>query len=145
MINLKLTKRLSSLLLAMLVAITLAACGGQNDAETKQTTEQTEAGTQSSENKEQSVVIELIKEKESVEKKEITIEEDDILMDVLKENFEIKEDKGFITSIDGIHAEKGKENKYGWLYEVNGKMADVGAADYKLKPGDKVTFEFQKF
>ncbi|MDY0396532.1 DUF4430 domain-containing protein [Virgibacillus halophilus] len=76
-------------------------------------------------------------------KKKIAVKKGDILMDVLKENFKIEEDKGFIKSIDGIAPKKG--DKKAWMYSVNGKMAKVGATDYKLKPGDEVVFDLQSW
>lgn len=46
-----------------------------------------------------------------------------------------------ITSIDGLPAEG---NHY-WAFYVNGKMADVGADNYQLKPGDQISFQYETF
>jgi hypothetical protein len=65
-----------------------------------------------------------------VDAKKITIIKDQTLLDALKENFKIEEKSGFITSIDGKSQDQAA-NKY-WLFDVNGKMADKGAADIHL-------------
>jgi hypothetical protein len=40
----------------------------------------------------------------------------------------------FVTGIDGIEQNTGK--KLAWLYYINGKAAQKGAAEVKLAPGD---------
>jgi hypothetical protein len=40
----------------------------------------------------------------------------------------------FVTAIEGVQQDTGK--KLGWLYYVNGKPADKGAAEVKLSAGD---------
>lgn len=135
--------KLLKILFIPFILVTFAACSEQA-AENSKPAGQSE--TKSVNKQESKVEITISKyDKKNLKSRTIEIEKDAILMNVLKENFDIEEKDGFITSIDGIHAEKGKENKYGWVYEVNGKMPTVGAADYKLKPGDKVSFEFQQF
>ncbi|SFA73192.1 protein of unknown function [Lentibacillus halodurans] len=80
---------------------------------------------------------------EYIAEKEIEIEEGAILMDVLQENFDVEtgEDGQFITSIERVPAEENDQKA--WIFEVNGEMANVGAAEYELSPGDEVTFDFQ--
>ncbi|KAA0550310.1 DUF4430 domain-containing protein [Bacillus sp. BGMRC 2118] len=46
-----------------------------------------------------------------------------------------------ITSIDGLKA----EGTYYWAFYVNGEMASVGAEGYELKPGDKVSFNYESW
>jgi len=130
-------------LLAVIIVLTMGACGNQDQTEQKQAPEK--QVSQSAEQKDKTVSIQIKNEKKLVTEKDIKIKEDEILMDLLKDNFSVKEEKGFITSIEGIHPKKGEENKYGWVYYVNGKMPNVGAADYKLKAGDEVRFEYQKY
>ncbi|QKY69229.1 DUF4430 domain-containing protein [Lentibacillus sp. CBA3610] len=80
---------------------------------------------------------------EYVAEKEIEIEEGAILMDVLQENFyvETEENGQFITTIERVSAEEDEQKA--WIFEVNGEMANVGAAEYELSPGDEVTFDLQ--
>lgn len=76
---------------------------------------------------------------ELIADQEITIKEGAILMDVLKENFSVEDDNGFVTSIDGEKQDPDK-SKY-WLYSVNGEDGMVGANEYELSAGDEVHFE----
>ncbi|HEX6594561.1 MAG TPA: DUF4430 domain-containing protein [Bacillota bacterium] len=93
--------------------------------------------------KEETVVITVSKDEgeKMIIEQEVPIEEDAVLMDVLKEHFEIEEEDGFITSIEGVAPEEGEEKA--WMYFVNGEIASVGANEFELSPGDEVTFDLQ--
>lgn len=121
---------LSALLLA---AGILAGCG---------TTEQPQQNQQAEQQTEQQVTVTLSEDGEEISSKEVSFEEGDMLLDVMKENFEIEEDAGFITSIDG-HAQDADAKKY-WLFTVNEEMSPVGANEIELKDGDDVVFNLQK-
>lgn len=75
--------------------------------------------------------------------KEVSFEEGAILMDVLKENFEIEETGGMITAVDGLEADESE--KKAWLYFVNDEMPMVGAAEFELSAGDKVNLDLQSW
>jgi hypothetical protein len=47
---------------------------------------------------------------------------------------------GFVQSIDGLAGNQSAERD--WFYYVNGSEASVGAADYKLMPGDVVQWDY---
>jgi len=47
---------------------------------------------------------------------------------------------GFVQSIDGLAGNQAAERD--WFYYVNGSEASVGAADYKLSPGDAVQWDY---
>jgi hypothetical protein len=47
---------------------------------------------------------------------------------------------GFVQSIDGLAGTISGERD--WFYYVNGSEASVGAADYKLSPGDVVQWDY---
>jgi hypothetical protein len=47
---------------------------------------------------------------------------------------------GFVQSIDGLAGNQSAEHD--WFYYVNGSEASVGAADYKLQPGDVVQWDY---
>jgi hypothetical protein len=47
---------------------------------------------------------------------------------------------GFVQSIDGVAGDQAAERD--WFYYVNGSEASVGAADYKLSPGDVVQWDY---
>lgn len=67
----------------------------------------------------------------------------DTVLEILKDNYEVKEKDGFITAIDGIEQDT-KANKY-WLFKVNGKMADKGADQITVKDGDSIEFYQEVF
>jgi hypothetical protein len=47
----------------------------------------------------------------------------------------------FVQSIDGLQGDQSAEHD--WFYYVNGIEASVGAADYKLNPGDVVQWDYR--
>ncbi|WP_240335272.1 DUF4430 domain-containing protein [Paraliobacillus sediminis] len=83
------------------------------------------------------IVISTDNGEEVISDETIEIEENEILMDVLEENYEIEDVDGFITSIDGVEQ---TDDKF-WLYEVNDEEALVGANEYELSSGDEVVFD----
>ena len=133
--------RLTSLFIAIFL---LVGCGAEKETPTNQTSNTNEEQTQEKQS-EETVLITISKDDgaEYLHEKEIPIKEGDILMDVMEENFYIETDKSgeFITSIERLSAKEGE--KKGWIYTVNGEMPNIGAAEYKLKPNDKVIFDFQ--
>ncbi|SDJ66712.1 DUF4430 domain-containing protein [Sediminibacillus albus] len=132
-------KFLFNLFSVLLFAVLLTGCGGQEPNNNEQSeTEQT------GETENQESVMVTISENQGekvIAEKEIAIEEGAILLEVMKENFEIEESDGFITSIEGV-SQNEDEGKY-WMYTINGEMAEVGANEYELTPGDEVTFDLQ--
>ncbi|MGO4937634.1 DUF4430 domain-containing protein [Fundicoccus sp. Sow4_H7] len=75
--------------------------------------------------------------------KEITIEEGAMLLDIMKENFDVVDEDGFITSIEGY--EQDPDAGLYWLFDVNGEMAEVGAAELELKADDIVDWSLAPF
>ncbi|SNZ10421.1 protein of unknown function [Terribacillus aidingensis] len=127
----KVLHMLSALLLA---AGILAGCG---------TTEKSQQNNQQAEQQtELQATITLTEDGQEISTEEVAFEEGANLMDVMKENFEVEEEGGMITSIEG-HSQNDGESKY-WLYTVNGEMAQVGAADIELSDEDEVAFNLQK-
>ncbi len=80
----------------------------------------------------------IVKEEGNVIDKKVTFKEGDTVMDILKDNYDIQESGGFITTIDGIQQDK-KSGKY-WMFDVNGKLAPKVANQIKVKDGDKIEF-----
>ncbi|WP_212551787.1 DUF4430 domain-containing protein [Terribacillus saccharophilus] len=126
-------KALHMLSVLLLAAGILAGCG---------TAEQPQQNQQAEQQTEQQVTVTLSEDGEEISSKEVSFEEGDNLLDVMKENFEIEEDGGFITAIDG-HAQDANANKY-WLFTVNEEMSPVGANEVELKDGDEVVFNLQE-
>jgi hypothetical protein len=50
---------------------------------------------------------------------------------------------GFVQSIDGIEGAERGGRRYDWFYYVNGVAATVGAADYALRGGDAVWWDYR--
>lgn len=148
-----------SKLLALLLALFLAACQQPATEEaTKESTEpkmeevqeetsedkasEEEADSEADADAEQlSAKVTLEVDGEEIAEENVHFEEGDSAMDVLKANFTVEEKDGMVTSIDR-HEQDDKANKY-WMYEVNGEMAEVGAADYELKDGDQVLWKLE--
>ncbi len=65
--------------------------------------------------------------------------------DVLKSMFEVEYDAGeYGVFIKGIKTENWtrQTTDYFWMYFVNGKLADVAADKYAVKPGDTIKFAY---
>lgn len=127
----KLTRTMMGVFLAILMLISIVGCSNKEssdnasnkkDAVSKVTIEVTQNNGES-----------------KVEKKTVEIKEKETLLDVMKKNFKIEDNKGFITSINGVKQDT-KENKY-WLFDVNGTPAVKGANETELKNGDKVKWD----
>lgn len=140
------------LFLVSLVAIiaVLGGCSSEdaNDEQSNATNDQSEASENAAsdnEKQEEKVTISITKHKgeETVTEKEIPIEDGAILMDILKENFDIEEGGGFIKSVEGIKADESE--KMYWNISVNDKTASVGANELELAPGDTVNFDLQSW
>ena len=46
----------------------------------------------------------------------------------------------FIETINGVKGNGGQN----WIYYVNGKEAQVGVSNYKINPGDVVSWKYEK-
>lgn len=132
----------------LLFFVLLTGCGSGENQETapNANSDQTES-SQSSEQSEDTVRITLTKDQgeEYIHEKEIPVEEGDLLLDVLEENFYVEtDDTGkFITSIERVSSDDDEERA--WIYTVNGESPNLGAAEYELQAGDEIIFDFQKW
>ncbi len=126
----------------VIIAVFVSMLGFVGCTSTPETNDTTTSISQSKEN-EINLTISLIKEDEVIDEKEITVAEGSNLMDAVKENFEIKEDNGMITSIEGI--EQDTKKSYFWTYTINDEMIMTGANETELHEGDKVVFTYSKF
>ncbi|WP_173916266.1 DUF4430 domain-containing protein [Halobacillus sp. Marseille-Q1614] len=121
------------LFVLLLSAGVLAGCGENDQAEQQAESNEEEIG----------IEIELSKDKgeETISEEEYMVEEGTTLMEIMENNYEIKEEGGFINSIDGIQAKEGEQKA--WLYTINGEDATVGANEYEVEDGDEINFDFQ--
>lgn len=75
--------------------------------------------------------------------KEIEVQEGQSVLEALIENYEVVEEGGLVSSIEG-HEQVEKESKY-WLYTVNNEQPTVGASDYILEEGDEVKWSLNAY
>lgn len=61
----------------------------------------------------------------------------------MEEHYELEEADGFISAING-HEQDEEAGKY-WLFDLNGEMAEVGAAELELSDGDLVEWKLEAF
>ena len=99
----KKAKRLMGFVLAFLVVVGLGACGQVTRQPPSSTTASTTAAVKAT------VIIQ--EDGKESDKQEVALAKDTSLFDAMSENFDIKDDNGFITSIDGKEQDKAA-NKY---------------------------------
>ncbi|RAP31043.1 hypothetical protein C2W64_00215 [Brevibacillus laterosporus] len=120
--------------IALLVALAMVSVMGcsNNDAAQSSATE---------EKVENKIVVEVSTDqgKTKMAEKTIQFKGEQTLYEVMKNNFKVEDDNGFITSIEDVK-QNPAEKKY-WLYEVNGAPAVKGAKDFKVKDGDVVKWD----
>lgn len=133
----KKAKRLMGFVLAFLVVVGLGACGQKADttASSSSTTASTTAAVKAT------VIIQ--EDGKESDKQEVALAKDTSLFDTMSENFDIKDDNGFITSIDGKEQDKAA-NKY-WTFTINDEQVNVGAKDVTVADGDKIIFNLAGF
>jgi hypothetical protein len=115
-------------------------CQG-NTAATSESTQSTQSSV-AEQNQVTATIIVNVQDKE-VSTKEVQFQENEPLLNVMKANFDIEEEDGFITSIEG-NSQDQKNSLY-WVYTVNDEMTDKGAQDLLLKKDDTITFNLQAF
>lgn len=127
-------------LLVFAASSVLVACGQEatQDGSAERLSESSSAVASQPAEETVAITIRVSVEGEEVEGGNLSteVEEGSLLLDVMKENFEIEETDGFITSING-HAQDDEAGKY-WLFDVNGEMGMVGANQYEVQEGDLI-------
>lgn len=78
---------------------------------------------------------------ESKINKTVELSEDTSLLNAMREQYDVKDEEGYITSIEGY--EQTQEKNAYWLYEINDEFAQVGAAEYILEDGDVISWELE--
>lgn len=64
----------------------------------------------------------------------------DALMEVADKNdIVLVHSNGYVTGIGGLSAGDAGENS-GWMFQVNGELASVGATDYMIQAGDQLVW-----
>lgn len=73
----------------------------------------------------------------------IEVTDGKVLLDVMNQYFELEQKGGLITSING-HNQDQLKGKY-WVFDINGAMSELGAADLKLHDGDVIEWKLEAF
>lgn len=134
-------KKRTLLFIAGISLLMFSGCTSNQGETAESSAAKTEAT--SSKKAEVKASITLLDGDQELSKKEITFEKGESLFDALKENYEVEDDDGMITSIDG-HAQDKESQKY-WVFTVNDKEVNVGAKEVELKAGDRVVFKLEQF
>ncbi|HEU4905931.1 MAG TPA: DUF4430 domain-containing protein [Solirubrobacterales bacterium] len=73
------------------------------------------------------------------------VAESDTVMRVLDRNLPIETGYGgaFVHSIDGLKGDRRDGRPYDWFFYVNGLWSSVGAADYPLRGGDSIWWDYR--
>jgi len=71
-----------------------------------------------------------------------TVREDDTVMRLLQSSYDVETRFGgkFVEAIDGVEG-SGSVDTRDWFYFVNGVLADRGAADWEVEPGDVIQWD----
>lgn len=123
------------LVLLLSSAVLVTACGSNNEE-----TESASVTSSEVSSVETAISVSFIFEEDGQEIKDLAksfdVQEGQTVLEALKENYEVIEEGGLVSSIEG-NEQVAKESKY-WLYTVNDEQPTVGAADYVLEDGDEV-------
>ena len=124
---------------ALLLACALAACGGNSSSSE---TTQAGAGTQAAPG---AAVLVTTDCGATVVAAKTPVEAGQNAMRALDRVADIETDSGgkFVTAIEGVEQDEGK--KLAWLYYVNGKPAQKGAAEIELQTGDVVWWDLHNW
>lgn len=117
--------------------------GCTSDSANSSDSSSAETAVSSSKKVELKASITLLDGDKELSKKEISFKKGAKLFDVLKENYEIEDDDGMITAIDG-HSQDEKNKKF-WVFTINDEQVNAGAKDVELKAGDRVVFKLEQF
>ncbi len=116
---------------------------GFNDLFKKQESEENSEESKNEEIKEENIYITIKGHNRTIiSRTKVEIEKGDTVLDILKrilqkEGIEYSTDGEFVTAIDGIE-QKDIGLKSGWMFNIDGKTADVGADSIKVKDGQDI-------
>lgn len=149
---------LRKLFLLMSTGFVLSACGTETTEAPEETEEPDVADVEESEDAAEEEASEeaetaadeitadfdIVVDGESVAdlSEEITVPEGTYLLDAMEETYDLEEEGGFISAIEGY--EQDEDEGLYWLYYINDEMPSVGAADYELEDGDQIEWSLEK-
>lgn len=136
---------MKKLLLLLSSTLLLAACGQTTTEVVESPATETVERVESDQSQEVVINVTVSVDGEVIDdgEKEIEVEEGQKLLELMEANFEVEQTDGFISSINGYEQDEDS-GKY-WLYDVNGKMAEVGAQELELSDGDHIEWKLEAF
>lgn len=110
---------------ALVLALTLAACGGDSGDGGEAAAPEEQAAVLVTRDCGEEVVVELT-----------DVSAGQTAMQALDSVADIETDAGgrFVTAVEGV--EQDEEQQLAWLFYLNGEMAETGAAEVTLEAGD---------
>lgn len=127
--------------IVFLLAISMISLAGCTDAKKMQENQVSQSASTSLV-EEQKATITLQEDGKELLSKTIEFTEGQSVYEVLKNNFDIEDQDGFITKIDGKEQDP-TTSKY-WMYTINGQEASKGVKDTLLKANDTIVFNLSK-
>lgn len=140
-------RNLSKLFALLSAGVVLAGCTTDVADETQEmdsSVEDTEEVADSTEEaNEVTAKIDILIDGEQIAdlSKEVTVPAGTYLMDVMHEEYDIVDDGGFLSVIEGYEQDVDAE-RY-WLYYINDEMPSVGAGEYELEEGDTLEWRLE--
>ena len=71
------------------------------------------------------------------------VEEGTTLLELMEEHYRLVEEDEFVTCIEG-NGQDESEGRF-WVFDVNGQMGEVGAADYEIQDEDVIEWKLMSF
>ena len=91
----------------------------------------------------QGTVIMLDTEGNDLFNKEVSFDDGALLSDIMENNFDVVNEGGFITSIEG-HEQSIEDNIF-LVYEINEEMVMTGIEETEIFDGDSIVWKLEQF
>lgn len=136
--------RLAACAVALVLAVSVAACGGTA------ATSGTDAGADAPQEQQVTISVSVTIDATAAEGESTTVDVDlpenatayDALVATGADVNATDSDYGmYVQGIDGVAAGDHGDMS-GWMFEVNGEMAEVGCSEYQLEAGDAVVWTY---
>lgn len=127
----KFTKVIKYILLSLCSLLVLIACQTKSETNLDPSTK----------NNQVTIQIAVQGQEETELSKSVAYEEGQNLLSIMKENYDIEEKQGMITTIENLKADQGDNQGRFWKLLVNDDMSETGAQEIKPQDQDTITFD----
>ncbi len=127
----KFTKVIKYILLSLCSLLVLFACQTKSETDPDPSTK----------NNQVTIQIAVQGQEETELSKSVAYEEGQNLLSIMKENYDIEEKQGMITTIENLKADQGDNQGRFWKLLVNDDMSETGAQEIKPQDQDTITFD----